>query len=272
MWMALMMLLIFLGRDTVTDAVDDPSAWNVSIAAVWILAVVVYAATTVYQWRTRHRQDPEKCTGPVEVSDDAVAHSIASTPNRIAAIKTLREHHPGLGLREAAELIDTAPPHRIHRPPRAHSGEHVGALGYTTHQGHHIKATGRDTDSVRAVLTRKGTQMTFFADTAFAMPLPVTISIAGVAIWVVIQLAANDPSWLGTVARILFVVGGIALIVTVAVAAASFMAVCLTVAAVLFFMAPLFAAGGASGVADRRPRRGYYRDPYRRDPYGNDYC
>lgn len=104
----MMVLLIFLGRDTVTDAVDDPSSWNVSIAAVWIVAVVVYAATTVYQWRTRHRQEPEKCTGPVEVSDDAVAHSIASTPNRIAAIKTLREHHPGLGLREAAELIDTA--------------------------------------------------------------------------------------------------------------------------------------------------------------------
>jgi hypothetical protein len=113
--------------------------------------------------------------------------------------------------------------------------------------------------------------MTLFADTAFAMPLPVALAIAGVAIWAVIQLAANDPSWLGTVARILFVVGGIAFIVTVAVVAASFIAVCLTVAAVLFFMAPLFAAGGASGVADRRPRRGYYRDPYRRDPYGNDY-
>lgn len=73
----MMVLLIFLGRDTVTDAVDDPSSWNVSIAAVWIFAVVVYATTTVYQWRTRHRPDHE--SGP--------AHSTCSpttphTPSR----------------------------------------------------------------------------------------------------------------------------------------------------------------------------------------------
>jgi len=104
----MMVLLIFLGRDTVTDAVDDPSSWNVSIAAVWIFAVVVYAATTVYQWRTRHRPEPEKWTGPLDVFADDAAHAVATTTTRIDAIKTLRQRNPGLGLRDAADLIDTA--------------------------------------------------------------------------------------------------------------------------------------------------------------------
>lgn len=101
-------LLIVLGRDTVTDAVDDPSSWNVSIATVWIFAVVVYATTTVYEWRTRHRPEPEKWTGPLDVFANDAAHAVATTATRIDAIKTLRQRNPGLGLRDAAELIDTA--------------------------------------------------------------------------------------------------------------------------------------------------------------------
>lgn len=105
---AMVALLIVIGSSNVPDAVADPTRFNIFMAVLWVFAVAVYATSALREWRTGHRMQPEIQTGPVEVSDDAVAHSIASTPNRIAAIKTLREHNPGLGLRDAADLIDTA--------------------------------------------------------------------------------------------------------------------------------------------------------------------
>jgi len=51
----------------------------------------------------------------------------------------------------------------------------------------------------------------------------------------------------------------------IAVVVSTVIAAILAATAVMLSMLPLFALGGANGVVDRRPRRGYYRDPYRND-------
>ncbi|OAK53817.1 hypothetical protein [Rhodococcoides kyotonense] len=103
--------------------------------------------------------------------------------------------------------------------------------------------------------------------TADVGPLPLlAIAGAGFMIWYVRYLGENDPGWKGFVANILTVIGIGAFLIVLAVVFSAFIAAILALAAVMLFMLPLFALGGASGVADRRPRRGY-----RRDPYGNDY-
>ena len=98
-------------------------------------------------------------------------------------------------------------------------------------------------------------------------PLPLlAIAGAGFLIWYVRYLGENDPGWKGFVANILTVIGVGAYLVVLAVVFGAFIAVIGVFIAVMLFMLPLFARGGASGVADRRPRRGY-----RRHLYGNDY-
>ena len=48
----------------------------------------------------------EGTTAPTEVPADDVRSALASTDDRIPAIKALRELHPGLGLKDAMDLID----------------------------------------------------------------------------------------------------------------------------------------------------------------------
>ncbi|GAA3163248.1 hypothetical protein GCM10020255_047420 [Rhodococcus baikonurensis] len=43
---------------------------------------------------------------PSEIPADDVRNALASTDDRIPAIKALRELHPGLGLKDAMDLID----------------------------------------------------------------------------------------------------------------------------------------------------------------------
>lgn len=92
------------------------------------------------------------------------------------------------------------------------------------------------------------------------------IAAAVIAVSLVAHYAKNDPGWKGVVANLLIIVSGVAVIAVIAVVSLTFIALALAVGAVLLLMAPLFLLGGASGFADRRPRRGHYRDPY-----GNDY-
>lgn len=98
-------------------------------------------------------------------------------------------------------------------------------------------------------------------------PLPL-LAVAGVGFlfWYVPYLGETDPGWKGFIANILRIVFGVAFLVGLAVVFSVFMAAMIGLIAVLVCMLPLFALGGASGVADHRPRRGD-----RRDPYGNDY-
>ncbi|QII03753.1 hypothetical protein BH92_27255 (plasmid) [Rhodococcoides fascians A21d2] len=94
-------------------------------------------------------------------------------------------------------------------------------------------------------------------------PLPL-LAVAGIGflIWYVPYLGETDPGWKGFIANILRIVFGIAFLVAIAVVFSTVIAAILAVTAVLLFMIPLFALGGASGVTDRRPRRGHRRNPY----------
>ena len=99
-------------------------------------------------------------------------------------------------------------------------------------------------------------------------PLPVlAIAGAGFLIWYVPYLGETDPGWKGFIANILRIVFGVAFLIGLAVVFGAFIAVIGAFIAVMLFMVPLFALGGASGVDDRRARRGYYRDRYDNDYY-----
>lgn len=105
------------------------------------------------------------------------------------------------------------------------------------------------------------TLSSLFTDDLELLPL-LAVAGGGFLIWYVRYLGENDPGWKGFVANILTVIGVGAYLVVLAVVFGAFIAVIGAFIAVMLFMVPLFALGGASGVADRRPRRGYRRDPY----------
>ncbi len=109
------------------------------------------------------------------------------------------------------------------------------------------------------------TLSSLFTDDVGLLPL-LAVAGAGFLIWYVQYLGETDAGWKGFIANILRIVGGVVFLVVIAVVFSTVIAAILAATAVMLFMLPLFALGGASGVADRRPRRGYHRDPY-----GNDY-
>ncbi|MEV8236994.1 hypothetical protein AB0P23_17275 [Rhodococcus sp. NPDC077669] len=110
------------------------------------------------------------------------------------------------------------------------------------------------------------TLSSLFTDDVGPLPL-LAVAGAGFLIWYVRYLGENDPGWKGFVANILTVIGVGAYLVVLAVVFGAFIAVIGAFIAVMLFMVPLFALGGASGVDDRRARRGYYRDRYDNDYY-----
>lgn len=109
------------------------------------------------------------------------------------------------------------------------------------------------------------TLSSLFTEDLELLPL-LAVAGGGFLIWYVPYLGETDPGWKGFIANILRIVFGIAYLVVLAVVFGAFIAAIGAFIAVMLFMVPLFALGGASGVADRRPRRGYHHDPY-----GNDY-
>ncbi|MDV8006919.1 hypothetical protein [Rhodococcus sp. IEGM 1318] len=102
-------LLVFFGPSTIDKVITEPTAWNWTWFAIWLFATVGFAYGTVQAWRTRNNPQPacwEGTTAPSEIPADDVRSTLASTDDRISAIKALRELHPGLGLKDAMDLID----------------------------------------------------------------------------------------------------------------------------------------------------------------------
>ena len=78
-------------------------------SAIWLFATVGSAYYAVQAWRNRNKPQSvwwEGTTAPTEIPADDVRSALASTDDRIPAIKALRELHPGLGLKDAMDLID----------------------------------------------------------------------------------------------------------------------------------------------------------------------
>ncbi|MDJ0394314.1 hypothetical protein QMK17_13355 [Rhodococcus sp. G-MC3] len=116
-WGTLYLLVVstvLVGPRVVGNVMDDPSPWNITFAALCLLAFVVIATSFVRHWRNRNRASPPKVArvDPNSVPTREVWSARSSSSSRISAIKKLRESYPGLGLRDAADLVDdtTEPP------------------------------------------------------------------------------------------------------------------------------------------------------------------
>ncbi|MFC9789952.1 hypothetical protein [Rhodococcus sp. NPDC127528] len=91
--------LVFL----LVSGIAEGSWWTVfyAVVLVWFLL----------DWRSNRRGRSLSAPTPVDpaaVPAVDIHAAIASTDGRVAAVKALRERHPGLGLGAAAALIDAA--------------------------------------------------------------------------------------------------------------------------------------------------------------------
>jgi hypothetical protein len=85
------------------------SGWDWAQLGIWVVAVVGFAVFTVRHWRNRNKPVRSSLVGwvdPADVPVEDVQAAITLTPTRIAAIKSLREQHRGLGLKDAADVVD----------------------------------------------------------------------------------------------------------------------------------------------------------------------
>ncbi|MDJ0362686.1 ribosomal protein L7/L12 [Rhodococcus sp. H29-C3] len=71
----------------------------------YAVAFAVFAAVLLLDW-LRPTSAPIEPVDPSMVPADDVLAAISATDSRIPAIKLLREHHPGLGLKDAKDLVD----------------------------------------------------------------------------------------------------------------------------------------------------------------------
>lgn len=93
------------------DAVEHPTFWNWLFVVAVLAGAVTFAIDAVRMWR-KHLARGTTAARPLVATDDVpsvdVQSAIAGTKNRISAIKALRERHCGLGLKDAADLVDAA--------------------------------------------------------------------------------------------------------------------------------------------------------------------
>ncbi|ORI27664.1 ribosomal protein L7/L12 [Rhodococcus sp. 1168] len=71
----------------------------------YAVAFAVFAAVMLLDW-LRPTSEAVESVDPSMVPADDVLAAISATDSRIPAIKLLREHHPGLGLKDAKDLVD----------------------------------------------------------------------------------------------------------------------------------------------------------------------
>ncbi|KAB2585135.1 hypothetical protein BS297_11910 [Rhodococcus erythropolis] len=93
------------------EAVEHPTAWNWVVVVVIVAGVASFATDAVAMWRkhlARETKPDHTSVALVDVPASDVESAIASTTDRISAIKALREQHRDLGLKDAADLVDAA--------------------------------------------------------------------------------------------------------------------------------------------------------------------
>lgn len=105
--------LLLLLPSRVAEAVEKPTVWHWAFVVGSAGAIVVFTNEAMTMWRKHFglvRKDGPDHTFvvPEDVPVLDVESAIESTSDRISAIKALREQHRGLGLKAAADLIDTA--------------------------------------------------------------------------------------------------------------------------------------------------------------------
>ncbi|NMM85935.1 hypothetical protein B2J88_16440 [Rhodococcus sp. SRB_17] len=101
--------LLVLGPSTIDAVISEHTVWNWVRLSAWVFATVGFAIRTVQSWKNMPNPRNSRLTSTVDPSGipiEDVRKAIASTDSRIPAVKALREQYNGLGLKDAAELID----------------------------------------------------------------------------------------------------------------------------------------------------------------------
>lgn len=109
LWLSAIVLVCLVGGvgpSVVGSVVSIGTPWNWLRLAVWACAVVAFVHTFVKAWRGR--QSPEAILPDPIVSVADAERIVSHEPNRVAAVKALRQQHPGVKLKEAADLVDAA--------------------------------------------------------------------------------------------------------------------------------------------------------------------
>lgn len=97
---------VFVGPSLIGDMLEEPTAWHVTLVVIWVVAVAVLAYFAVRErFFGPHAPTPPR-VAPDTVPASDVADAVTSTATRVAAVKKLRELHPGLGLADAVHLVD----------------------------------------------------------------------------------------------------------------------------------------------------------------------
>ena len=109
LWLSAIVLVCLVGGvgpSVVGSVVSVGTPWNWFKLAVWACVVVAFVHTFVKAWRGR--QSPEVVLPDPIVSVADAERIVSHEPNRVAAVKALRRQHPGLKLKDAADLVDAA--------------------------------------------------------------------------------------------------------------------------------------------------------------------
>lgn len=108
--MSSVFLTVIVTPYIITGFIDGPSWWHWVLLALLAFVVMGFPAELARTWRHRHEPpDPGPLISTLTMSevDDAVVDAvIAQTSGRVPAVKALREKYPGLGLADAARIVD----------------------------------------------------------------------------------------------------------------------------------------------------------------------
>ncbi|MFD0839873.1 hypothetical protein [Williamsia serinedens] len=99
-------LAIFLGPGVIADLGSTSSIWDWTGLGCLVLLVVGLPLFIRDALRDGRAEMTPVRLDPAEVSPGAIHQAISRTSDRVSAVRLLREAHPGLGLRDAAELVD----------------------------------------------------------------------------------------------------------------------------------------------------------------------
>lgn len=83
---------------------------GISEGSWWTAVYAVVLVWFLLDWRSDRRRlsSAPAPVNPADVPDADVRAAIASSDGRVAAVKSLRERHPGLGLIAATALVDAS--------------------------------------------------------------------------------------------------------------------------------------------------------------------
>ncbi len=100
-------LAVYLGVWYIANAVADPTVFRVVVAVIWTALLIAMCWSGFAYLTGRRSVTPAfKKVDPATVPFDDVVHALETTDGRIKAVRRLREQHPGLNLKDAADLVD----------------------------------------------------------------------------------------------------------------------------------------------------------------------